>query len=172
MVEDFGFQIRDASDADREALRALFHETERFYRQPLSHVDLRERAIDRLIRPGDLGCLVVYDGDRPVGYATYTIMVPPLKGAMFVKEVFVSEPARGARVGDALMRTLAARAAEHGCVRLDWTADEDNEGAQRFYSRLGSDQLTSKIYYRVEEADLEAFARGEKAIALPPPEEA
>ena len=46
------------------------------------------------------------------------------------------------------MEELRRTAIELGCSRVDWTADADNPGAQRFYARLGVPPLPSKIYYR------------------------
>lgn len=160
-------EIRRAGPDDREALRALFHETERFYRTGHPEFDVRERALDRLLGAGDPTCLIVRDDDRPLAYATYAILVPPLKGVMFLKELFVSEPARGSGVGDALMKHLAQLAKEEGCIRFDWTTDIALEAAQRFYARFGAIPLDCKIYYRIEAHEFDAFIDGEMVLRLP-----
>lgn len=153
--------IRLASDADREALRALFHETEAFYRTAHAEAAVREKAIDRLTGPGDPRCLIAYEGERPLAYACFAIVVPPLAGALFLKELYVAEAARGTGVGAALMKALAELARKEGCKRFDWTTDADLPEAQRFYARLGARPLEGKIYYRVEASELDAFIAGE-----------
>jgi hypothetical protein len=50
-------------------------------------------------------------------------------------------------------------AAERGCSRVEWTADQDSLDAQAFYEALGAKPFTSKIFYRVDgisQLDLDA----------------
>ncbi|MBH2795331.1 MULTISPECIES: GNAT family N-acetyltransferase [Serratia] len=95
------------------------------------------------------------------GFCTFCIMhpAPKLSGQMFMKELFVSRTARGLGVGKAMMSFIATIALEHGCSRLDWTAEKSNPNAGLFYRQLGADEIAAKQYFRLENDALRAFAR-------------
>ncbi|CAJ1853332.1 GNAT family N-acetyltransferase [Aeromonas dhakensis] len=65
-------------------------------------------------------------------------------------------------IGEKLMHWLAGYALEHGCARFDWTVDEANLGALRFYTELGSTHVKDKLYFRFSGESLEALAAGGK----------
>jgi GNAT superfamily N-acetyltransferase len=99
-------------------------------------------------REGTRYALALTDG-RPVGLACFAILRPGfrLTGLLFVKELFIVEPARGHAVGAALMRWLADYARARGITRIDLTTDGTNTGAQAFYERLGAERM-NKVFYR------------------------
>ena len=92
--------------------------------------------------------LAVRDG-QAVGLACFAILRPGfrLTGLLFIKELFVAEPARGQAVGALLMRWLADHARAQGLTRIDLTTDGTNTGAQAFYERLGAERM-DKVFYR------------------------
>lgn len=102
------------------------------------------------------------DGDA-LGFATFTIMypAPDLGGQLYLKDLFVLDRARGKGIGLILMRYLAATALQRGCVRFDWTAEENNPRAMEFYAHIGAQQVTNKVYYRFDGAALRRFAEGD-----------
>jgi ribosomal protein S18 acetylase RimI-like enzyme len=57
------------------------------------------------------------------------------------------------------MRRLCNIAAERGCSRVEWTTDQDNPDAQRFYAGLGVHVNESKLFYRIEGDDLRREAK-------------
>ena len=65
---------------------------------------------------------------------------------------------RGRDIGEHLMKWVARYAVEKNCVRFDWTAEQGNPGALRFYDRLGAQRVEEKVYFRFSEAHLLAFA--------------
>ena len=69
------------------------------------------------------------------------------KGVLYAKEIFVHREARGQGVGEALFAFLKAEAVRRGIGRIDLTTDPGNDGAQRFYERLGGER-TEKVAYR------------------------
>lgn len=99
-------------------------------------------------------------GGRPVGIACFVLLRHGLhyRGSLFLKDLFVIEEARGSGAGEALMRFLAAFARDHGVDRIDLTVDAPNEGAARFYARLGADPVAEKHFYRFEVGALMALA--------------
>ena len=52
-----------------------------------------------------------------------------LRSTMVLKELFVTDAARGRGLGKALMKHVARRAAEQGCPRLLWTVLHSNNAA-------------------------------------------
>ena len=94
--------------------------------------------------------IAAYTNDTIMGFATYTVMfpAPKLSGQMYLKDLFVSSSARGKGVGLKLMKYLASLAVNHGCHRLDWTAESTNPTAGRFYQSIGAKRVNEKEYYR------------------------
>lgn len=152
-------EIRAVGDDDAGALAGLWRDTERYYALPQADPAVEARAFKRLAAPGDPSALVAFVDGAPAGYLVYAIVLPPLQGAMFVKELFVLETMRGARVGRALMAAAARLAAELGCARLDLTTDQANHGARSFYERIGGDLRSDKVCYRFERDALARLAR-------------
>ncbi|KMW57175.1 YbjA protein [Candidatus Rhodobacter oscarellae] len=75
-----------------------------------------------------------------------------------MKDLFVSERARGTGLGNLFMRHLARHAVELGCHRFDWTAETDNPRAVAFYDDLKAERVAEKVYFRFSDANLRAFA--------------
>lgn len=81
-----------------------------------------------------------------------------LKPTLILKELYVSDQARGSGVGQALIRALAAEAKRVGAPRIKWTVLDSNIPAQKFYSALGGccDQEWQSWY--LDEAAIAALA--------------
>jgi len=149
--------------ADVPVLATLFVEMEDYYfgHGAVSDEEMRAYLADKVFSSCS-GVTVV--GARKngafVGFATFTLMFPaPLcSGQAFMKELFISEHARGQGVGRSLIRFIADVALKHGCSRLDWTADKSNPKAARFYLSLGATLLEEKQYFRLEGDGLGKFA--------------
>ncbi|MNK92856.1 Acetyltransferase (GNAT) family protein [compost metagenome] len=84
--------------------------------------------------------LAQIDG-RAVGFVSWTRVYGIWRGEDYLNldDLFVAEAARGAGVGEALMRAFAAEAATEG-LGARWEVRSDNQGARRFYARLGAGQ--------------------------------
>jgi GNAT superfamily N-acetyltransferase len=74
------------------------------------------------------GVLVYY-------FLPYTASAKPM---LFIKELFVSDTARGQGLGQALMQEASSIALSKGCVGMKWTVANWNEPAQKFYAELGA----------------------------------
>lgn len=61
---------------------------------------------------------------------------------LFLEDLFVEPEHRGAGVGFALFRRLAAIARDRGCQRLEWNVLDWNAPAIAFYEKLGASMLT------------------------------
>lgn len=50
----------------------------------------------------------------------------------------MTDAARGQGVGERLMRAVAEVCAQRGLAYARWTVETDNDGARRFYRRIGA----------------------------------
>lgn len=78
---------------------------------------------------------------RAVGFVSWTRVYGIWRGGDYLNldDLFVAEEARGAGIGEALMRAFAAEAAGEE-LSGRWEVRADNHGARRFYARLGAEQ--------------------------------
>ena len=104
--------------------------------------------------------VLALDDDRVVGLASISILYPASRerGQLFMKELYVASDCRGRGIGKALMHFVAGYAVEKSCIRFDWTVDETNADALRFYRQLGTHTAPSKLYFRLAGRELEHFA--------------
>lgn len=88
--------------------------------------------------PGHHLGLAVVD-DRAAGFVTGIEMTHPDKGTeMFLYELGVDEALRGRGIGTALVRALADRARDSGCVGMWVLTDRDNAAALATYRAGGA----------------------------------
>jgi GNAT superfamily N-acetyltransferase len=81
---------------------------------------------------------------------------------LYLEDLVVSEAARGRGVGEALMAALAREAAARGAPRLEWAVLDWNEGALRFYRRLGGRPQTEWLRYCLDGEALQRLANEER----------
>lgn len=156
--------MKIADTGDRNAMVVLLVATERHYWGEREGAAAAAAETAEAILSGTSGCrmLLALDGAAPLGYATFTILhpAPNAHGALFLKDLFASEAARGKNVGARLMQHLAKIAVERGCARFDWTAETDNPRALAFYDRLEARRVSEKVYFRFDGEALLHFAEG------------
>ena len=154
--------VRRAVAADRAVLARLLSEMQAHYRSPDPPGGAAEMA-RLLTREGErlpFALLAERDG-AVLGLATLT---PVLFGGayqwlLFLKDLYVTEQARGLGIGRALLVAMARMAVEGNYCRIDWTTDASNEGAQRLYDRLGVPRH-DKPFFRLSGDELKKFAAG------------
>ena len=151
-----------ANAADRAVLARLLSDMQAHYRSPDPPGGAAEMA-RLLTREGEhlpFALLAERDGVM-LGFATLT---PVLYGGayqwlLFLKDLYVTEQARGLGIGRALLVAMARIAVDRNYCRIDWTTDATNEGAQRLYDRLGVPRH-DKPFFRLSGDDLKRFAQG------------
>lgn len=97
----------------------------------------------RLGHPG-VTYLIAEEGGRAVGYVSW-LERPGLwsdEDYLALDDLYVVDDRRGLGVGELLMRATAREAAGRA---IRWEVAEHNEGAQRFYRRLGATLVDKKI---------------------------
>lgn len=138
-----------------DALAVLFEEMDRHYGSTeFEPFDQRVAQIrDALF--GEVpaaSALLAWHEAHLVGMASYSFLWPAIgvTRSLYLKELYVARDWQRQGIGKQLMNSLLAVAAKHGCSRVEWTTDQESEGAQRFYSKLGVPVNEGKLFYRVE----------------------
>ena len=101
-------------------------------------------------RPACEALLVEREG-RSVGFALFftTFSTFLCKPGLYLEDVFVEPAHRGAGIGKALLRRLAALAVERGCGRFEWRVLDWNAPSLRFYEALGGTVMREWLLVRV-----------------------
>jgi ribosomal protein S18 acetylase RimI-like enzyme len=151
-------KIRLAGADDWAALAALMVEMQRHYDAPHPPRARIEADLGRL--PPGVEVMLADRGDRLTGLAAFSTIFPGpgISGGFFLKDLYVASTDRGHGVGLALMKALAALAAERGLTRIDWTVAKDNLEAVDFYDRLGGAAQPDRHFYRLAGDALAALA--------------
>lgn len=141
--------IRLLQASDHPGLAALMVEMQGHYRAPCPPE--AEILAGLAALPAGVDILVATRGGAVVGFASACNLYPGpgLKSGFFLKELYVAEAARGAGLGRALMKALAALAVARGHKRIDLTADADDPALLRFYESFGALAQTKKVFYRL-----------------------
>jgi len=155
------FAIRPAAPGDVEAIVRLIHGLAEF--EKLTH--LVEVTAESLA-PHLFGArpvaeaLVAERAGRVVAFALFftnfsTFLARP---GLYLEDLFVEPAERGQGIGEALLEHLARLAASRGCGRFEWSVLDWNEGAIRFYQRLGATVMPDWRICRIAGPALAAFA--------------
>ncbi|MBN4080769.1 GNAT family N-acetyltransferase [Caldithrix abyssi] len=152
--------IADKNNLDE--LLPVFRELEEYYfgDDAASLSDIREYFESKVFSShSGVQVVLAKKNGIVVGFATFTILypAPKLSGQAYMKDLFTSTSQKGSGVGKQLMKFVAAYAIEHGCNRLDWTAEKNNPIAGQFYQAIGASVIEDKQYYRIEGSQLEQF---------------
>ncbi|TPI13620.1 GNAT family N-acetyltransferase [Mesorhizobium sp. B4-1-3] len=155
--------IRWARVDDAEALATLLCAMAAHYRQaPLDHsraaATTRQWLGDE--SPAYPHFALAFVGGEVAGLASVAIAHPgiDLERLMFLKDLFVRDSARDKGIGRALVGFLAAYCLMKGIGRIDLTTEDWNEGALRFYDRLGAERHSQKVFLRLTGPALRAIA--------------
>ncbi|MEO0371495.1 MAG: GNAT family N-acetyltransferase [Pseudomonadota bacterium] len=150
-------EARSYRPEDADAFLDLYRECLGYYRVRAAS-DAQERRILKMLEDQrHMSCLMAVEGNLALGFAAWTLTFPAgTDMALYMKELFVSEVARGRGVGRTLMAGLVRIAEAEGCSRVDWQTDKDNAGSQAFYARVEA-PVFDKVTYRVQADDYQAF---------------
>jgi ribosomal protein S18 acetylase RimI-like enzyme len=86
------------------------------------------------------------DARTIVGSLTLVLFRVPTGIRAWIEDVVVDEAARGAGVGEALVRAALSRAAAAGARSVDLTSRPSRESANRLYQRLGFEARSTNVY--------------------------
>ena len=155
-------QVRDAEPGDAATILELIRALAAF--EDLSdHVRATEADIlrDGFGATPRFHCLLAEQEEKAVGFALFFYSYSTFEGraGIYLEDLFVIEEARKLGVGRKLIRSLAERALEQDCARLELSVLDWNP-ARGFYRQLGFEQQEEWLPYRVAGEGLQKLARG------------
>jgi GNAT superfamily N-acetyltransferase len=160
MTSAIDFSLRAAERRDVEAIVALIRGLAEF--EKLTH--LLEVTADTLAqhlfgpRP-IVEAIVAERAGRVVGFALFFISFSTFlaKPGLWLEDLFVEPDQRGIGIGKALLEQLARLAAARGYGRFEWSVLDWNEGAIRFYQRMGATVMPDWRICRIAGPALDAY---------------
>jgi GNAT superfamily N-acetyltransferase len=158
------FTLRDATPSDvadvLRLVRGLAAYERKLQDATVTETDLRALLFGS--PPRAHAILAERPGRPAVGIALYYYTVTTFAGrsGMFLEDLFVEPEHRGAGIGIALLRHLAARAMAENCNAIEWRVLDWNQPAIDFYQRLGATQLQGWQTRELGGAALIALAQG------------
>jgi GNAT superfamily N-acetyltransferase len=96
-------------------------------------------------------CVIFLSGTLPVGHAWFFERVPTFSGqrVLCLEDIFIRPQHQGQGIGGRAMAMLAAEAKRRGCLGMLWEVKAGNDGAERFYQRLGAEHDASILSYGI-----------------------
>ncbi|RUN74844.1 GNAT family N-acetyltransferase [Sphingomonas sp. TF3] len=144
--------IRPATPADVPLILHLVRELAEFEREPDKVVATEPLLQDALFGAHTAAEAVIAELDgKPVGMALFFHNFSTWTGwrGLYLEDLYVTPEARGAGVGKALLKHLAALAVARGCTRFEWSVLDWNEKAIAFYRSMGALPMKEWTVYRV-----------------------
>ena len=95
-----------------------------------------------------------------VGLCLYGLVFSTWRGepGVYVIDLFVDESVRGLGLGPRLLRVAAQAGMARGATHLRLSVDRQNEGAKRFYERIGMTWRKDEHIYQIGGDDFAALA--------------
>ena len=153
--------IRPARPENCERLHELVHALATYER--LAHLvvgSVEQLRAELFCERPVIEAALVWEGDRAVGFAlwfhSYSTFLA--RRGLWLEDLFVIPEARGKGYGKALLKHCAKLAVARGCGRFEWSVLDWNEGAIRFYQRMGATVMPDWRICRIAGPALAAFA--------------
>ena len=147
-------EIRDATPADAAAIVPLVAEMGVGYHRP-SGAD--EGVVARYLEQPGYGILLALADGEPVGFLAHATTLDLHLGGPTgeIVDLLVTERARGAGVGSALVAEAVRRFDAAGCDEVRVVTDADNLAALRVYGKagIGGDLICLHRHFHGEEGD-------------------
>jgi len=158
------FTIRAARREDAGEVLRLIGELARYEKLEHMAVGTEDGLAAALFGPRpSCEALVAERGGRAVGFALFftTFSTFLCKPGLYLEDVFVEPEHRGAGIGKALLRRLAALCAERGCGRFEWRVLDWNTPSIRFYQGLGATVMPEWHLVRMVEPEFRVLAESQ-----------
>ncbi|OJJ14448.1 GNAT family N-acetyltransferase [marine bacterium AO1-C] len=142
--------IRFASPLDMDALIQLCAEHAAYEKADYDPYGKKEALSMRLFSPPPpLYCLVVEQHEEIIGYATYMKQFSTWDAGyyLYLDCLYLNEKSRGQGLGEQLMQRIKEEAQKLGLSEIQWQTPDFNEGAIRFYHRLGATSKNKERFF-------------------------
>lgn len=153
--------IQPATERDVPLLVELIKELAEYEKLSQMVVATDSLLADHLFGPDPAAEALVASLDgNPVGFALFFRNFSTFVGrpGIYLEDLFVRPPARGAGVGKALLQAVARIAVERHCGRLEWAVLDWNDPAIGFYKKLGAVPLDDWTVFRMTGSALDDLA--------------
>jgi GNAT superfamily N-acetyltransferase len=158
-------EIRFAEPSDVDTLFSLIVGLARFEREPDAVVGTPALLREALFgRSPSAEALLAQVEREPAGFALFhgSFSTWECRPGIWLEDLFVVDEHRGAGVGEALLRRLAAITVERGSTRLEWMVLDWNSPALSFYEKHGAEVLADWRVHRVSGSDLLSLGRPQR----------
>ncbi|HEY2187894.1 MAG TPA: GNAT family N-acetyltransferase [Caldimonas sp.] len=160
MTSAIDFSLRAAERRDVEAIVALIRGLAEF--EKLTHlleVTPEKLALHLFGARPVVEAIVAERAGRVVAFALFftnfsTFLARP---GLYLEDLFVEPEQRGQGIGQALLEQLARTAAARDYGRFEWSVLDWNEGAIRFYQRMGATVMPDWRICRIAGEALDAY---------------
>ena len=162
-VSGRAFSIGAGQPPDAAALAAMIRALAEYERLTHLCVGTEDDLRQALWGPAPAAeVLIARVDDVPVGFALFfqTFSTFLARRGLWLEDLFVYPEHRGAGIGKALLRAVAAVARDRGCGRFEWSVLDWNAPALRFYEGLGATVMPDWRIVRVAGPAMEALALG------------
>jgi GNAT superfamily N-acetyltransferase len=107
-------------------------------------------------------CDIAESEGEPVGYAIWFYSYSTFTGrhGIYLEDLYVRREQRGAGIGKAFLKSLAARCIAEGLTRLEWQVLDWNEPSIGFYRSLGAVEMGGWTGFRLAGDALQALGSG------------
>ena len=157
------FLIRPAAPGDVDELLRLIRALAEYEKLADMAVGTPAMLREALFGPRpSCEAIIAERGGRSVGFALYftTFSTFLCKQGLYLEDLFVEPAHRGAGLGKALLRSLAAIAIERDCGRFEWLVLDWNDPSIRFYQSLGATLMPEWQLVRMTRPEIAALAKG------------
>jgi ribosomal protein S18 acetylase RimI-like enzyme len=136
--------VREARDADVDAVGRLLHDFNREFDDPAPEPAELAARVRELLAGGDTAVLVA--GDEPVGLALMRFRLSLWASGLecYLAELYVVPARRGQGIGRALMEAAMDLARGRGAGYMDLGTAETDVAARHLYESLGFDNHEGK----------------------------
>ncbi len=153
--------IRPARPGDENAIFSLLHALAD-YEKLLDGFSITKAviALDYLSEQRRIQCDLAFEGERPVGIATWYWIYGTFdaKRGIYLEDLFVPAQFRGKGYGKALLTHLAKTAVENGGGKVEWSVLPWNKPSIDLYEGLGATRMNDWLIYRLTGEALEDLA--------------
>ena len=153
--------IRPAKAGDEDLILSLLHELAVYEKLTDKFRITRDVIVRDYLRAQPLlECDLGFEGDKPVGVATWywTYGSFAAQRGIFLEDLFVRPEFRGRGYGKALLAGLAKRAVQAGAGHVEWSVLDWNKPSIDFYESLRAKRGEGWYSYRLTGEALEDVA--------------
>ncbi len=156
-----GFSIRRAEEKDCGLILYFIKALAAYEKMSDEVVATEELLREWLFEKRSAEVLFACENGREVGFALFFHNFSTFVGraGLYLEDLYVLPEYRGKGYGKALLKRLAAIAAERGCGRMEWVCLDWNRPSMDFYRSLGAIPMDEWTIWRVSGETLDQLAK-------------